>query len=224
MALPLLPILGAVLPPLINMVRGAAKTRQDRLEKEDFLRLLVAQLRNQNPLNPLSNDQFVNQSTAFSSLESLRAIQDSLAASGAGNSLLTGASGLLGRQVIGLSATFSFLGRPVELAYALPADASQVLVEVTDAKGVVVKRLNLGGQSAGPHLVAFDGRGDGSSPLPVGSYRYRVLAAGPGGQLAPVSAITGLVTGVTLQNGIPVVSLGPIQVAVSDLTAIATPN
>lgn len=224
MALPVLPILTGVLPPVINLVKHAFTKRQDRLENEDFLRLLVAQLRNQNPLNPLSNDQFITQSAAFSSLEALRGIQNSLGASTAGNSLLTGASGLLGRKVTGLSGTFAFVGRPVDLQYTLPDDAAQVVVEVSDASGAVVKRFSLGGQSAGPHLVAFDGRGAGSLSLPVGTYRYRVLTATQAGQLTPLPAITGVVTGVTLQNGSPMVSLGPIQMAISDLTAITTLN
>jgi len=224
MALPLLPILASVVPPVINMVKDAVKTRHDRLEKEDFLRLLVAQLRNQNPLNPLSNDQFINQSAAFSSLEALRGIQSSLATSGAGSSLLTGAAGLLGRQVSGTTASFGFVGRPVELQYTLPGDAAQVVLEISDASGAVVKRVNLGSQRAGAHLATFDGRSDLGNALPVGTYRYRLLAAAPGGQLAPASAITGVVTGVTLQNGIPMVSLGAVQMAVADLTAVATLN
>jgi flagellar basal-body rod modification protein FlgD len=220
----LLPILTGVLPPVINLVKNAVAKRNDRLEKEDFLKLLVAQLRNQNPLNPLSNDQFVSQSAAFSSLEALRGIQRSLAGFAGGTSLLADTSGLLGRKVAGLSGSFAFTGRPVDLPYTLPGDIATVVVEVTDANGVVVKRLNLGGRAAGTHKVVFDGRGDGLVALPVGTYRYRVLAAQPGGRLETFPAVGGVVTGVTLQNGSPMISLGPIQMAVADLTAIANLN
>jgi flagellar basal-body rod modification protein FlgD len=223
MAVPVLPILTAVLPPVINMVKNAFAKPKDRLDKDAFLKLLMAQLRNQNPLNPLSNDQFITQSTAFSNLEALHAIQSTLEASQGGTSRLTGVADLLGKKVTGLTGTFAFAGRPVELPYTLPSDAG-VVVEVSDGNGTVVKRFNLGRQSAGPHLVAFNGQGDGSLPLPVGNYRYRVLAATGGGQLEPLAAITGLVSGIALQQGVPMISLGSVQMAVSDLTAVSTLN
>lgn len=223
MAVPLLPILAGVLPPVINMVKNAFTKPSDRLEKDAFLKLLVAQLRNQNPLNPLSNDQFINQSAAFSSLEALRSIQSSLEATAGGNSQLTGAADLLGKKVTGHTGTFDFAGTPVQLPYTLPGAAS-VVVEVADASGTVVKRFNLGRQSAGSHLVAFNGQGDGSLPLPVGMYRYRVLAATGGGQLEPIAAVAGLVSGVALQKGVPMISLGSVKMAISDLTAVSTLN
>ncbi|MFQ5828971.1 MAG: flagellar hook assembly protein FlgD [Candidatus Methylomirabilia bacterium] len=218
----ILPILGAVLPPVINLVKSATTKKQSVLQKDDFLKLLVAQLRYQNPLSPTSSDQFISQSATFSSLEALKEIQKSVATVAAGASHLTGVSGLIGKKVTGLSATFDFAGQPVQLPYTLPNPAAQVVVEVTDSSGALVKRFNASKQAAGPQVITFDGLGTGSLPLPAGKYSYRVLATSAlGGQPTPIAAIAGTVTGVTLQGGVPMVLLGTIKTAVSNLRSIS---
>lgn len=218
----ILPVLGAVLPSAINLVKSAVTKNQNTLQKDDFLKLLVAQLRHQNPLNPISNDQFVTQTTGFSSLEALQEIQKSVASVANGASQLTGVSGLIGKQVTGLSATFDYAGQPVQLPYTLPNAVTNVVVEVTDSSGALVKRFNAGQQAAGPQVITFNGLAAGSLPLPAGKYTYRVLTTPSlGAQPTPIAAITGTVTGVTMENGVPMVSLGTIKTAVSDITAVS---
>lgn len=76
------------------------RTLQDtsRLSEQDFLQVLVAQLRNQNPLEPSGDSDFMSQIAQFEQLASLNKLNDTLSAL-TGLSLLGQASGLLGREV-----------------------------------------------------------------------------------------------------------------------------
>ena len=84
MPFPLVPILGAVVPSVIGAVKDAFTSKPAQaaptqtLGKEDFLKLLVAQIQHQDPLNPLQNDQFISQSATFSSLEELQRIRQAI--------------------------------------------------------------------------------------------------------------------------------------------------
>ncbi|MBI4245883.1 MAG: flagellar hook assembly protein FlgD [Candidatus Rokubacteria bacterium] len=218
MALPLVPIIGAVAGAITN----AVSKPPDRLGKDDFLKLLVAQLKNQNPLNPLANDQFISQSAAFSSLEALQNIQKGVEGLGSGSgTALAGAASLLGRPVAATAGRFTFAGAPVSLPYTITAPVGDAALEVTDAGGALVSRTALGAKGAGQYATIF------TSPagrvLPNGDYRYRIVSM-DGGRSTPLSAIAGSVTGITLVGGQPVLQVGSVTVSLSDVTTIGTPT
>jgi len=219
MALPLVPLITAVAPRVLGALASAASP-PDRLGKDDFLKLLVAQLKHQNPLNPLSNDQFISQSAAFSSLEELQNIRKSLDALGTGSgTALGGAAALLGRTVTATAGRFAFSGAPVTLPFALSAPVGDAVLEVTDAGGAQVARIALGPRAAGAHTVVFTP--PAGRVLPAGEYRYRIVSM-DGGRSIPLPAVGGTVTGVALVNGQPVLQVGTVTVALADVVAIAT--
>jgi flagellar basal-body rod modification protein FlgD len=177
-------------PPDAGAVTLPART----LGKDDFLRLLLVQLRHQNPLEPLDQAAFLSQTAQFTTVEELqnigRALDDLREAGTAGT--LAQAAGLLGRTVAlaGRSVTLDGTG-PVGLPVTLDAPAAGLTVEVLDAEGRRVRELAVGARSAGTHTVTWDGRDAGGRALPAGTYFYRVTAAG-----ATAVAATGVVTGV----------------------------
>src|SRR5712691_373969 len=122
-------VISAVAPKILGAVGGAAAP-SSTLNKDDFLKLLVSQLKNQDPLNPLSNDQFIAQSTAFSSLEALQNSQKGIDHLGGAGSTQTLAStaGLLGRPVVASTATFQWSGRPVSLPYTIASPVANPAV------------------------------------------------------------------------------------------------
>jgi flagellar basal-body rod modification protein FlgD len=193
MAIPaiVMSVAGGVLSGMIQKaIAGsgeASAPAEEALDKEDFLRLLTTQLRNQDPLNPLSNADFVAQTAQFSSLEQLQNMNkalERLAAQSGGNGPVT-ASALLGRTVTVNGSAVNLDGiRPASVGYALPSSASNVYLQVQDASGNVVRTVSLGAQSIGKHQWSFDGLDDAGRRLPAGT---TAIASPPWTRMAPCS-------------------------------------
>jgi flagellar basal-body rod modification protein FlgD len=200
------------------------------LGKDAFLKLLVAQLRNQNPLNPLQGTDFIAQTAQFSSLEQLQQINQSLATlatsaaaadSNAFDAIL--ASGFLGKTV-SANGSIVDLGEAAAatVRYTLPADAASVVVEVLDLQGNRVRTLTLGRQPAGQQQFSFNGLGDDGRALPPGRYVYRVSASNAaGGAISGVTTAFGQVTGVTFDGKRPYLVIAGALVPLSGVYSVS---
>ena len=106
--------------------------------KEEFLKMLVAQLKNQNPLNPLDGTEFTAQLAQFSSLEQLQNVYAELKALSQRQASLNNSQllGLIGREVTLKGNTFTASGAPVDLSYNLAQNANRVWVQIYDEQAV----------------------------------------------------------------------------------------
>lgn len=217
MAIPILPAVSGA----IQAARGLfAPSRPapsgPALDQESFLRLLVAELRNQDPLAPLDNDRFVQQTAAFSQLDELARIRQLLDRSG-GQGDLGQAAALLGRRATALAARFTYAGATVSLPLDLGAPTRAARLEVLDQAGRVVASLPLGALPAGPRSISFPPAG---TTLPAGSYSYRVVDLDALGRPAAVALASGTVSGVRLEGGQPLLQIGPARVRLGDLASV----
>lgn len=224
----LMSVAGGVLSGVIQKaIEGSGATEAvapQTLDKDDFLRLLTAQLRNQDPLNPVSNTEFLAQTAQFSTLEQLQNMNKTLErllaqAGGAGPA---SAAALLGRGVTVNGSPLNLEGgRPAGLQYSLPTSATSVFLQVEDEKGNPVRTIGLGQQGAGPHEVIFDGLDEQGRRLASGTYTYRVLAINGAGTAVP-GAITGggVVTGINVENGQLVLLLGEQRVPLTSVIGL----
>jgi flagellar basal-body rod modification protein FlgD len=163
-----------VTDPLADLrVRSQVAQRQ-QLGQEDFLKLMVTQLRNQDPFKPMENGEFLGQIAQFSTVSGIQGLQDmfgALSASLQSDQALQ-AAGLVGRTaLVNAGQARLAAGGSVDGAVELPAGAADVTVEIRDAGGTVVRTLPLGTQGAGFAAFALDGRDASGAPLPEGSYR-----------------------------------------------------
>lgn len=170
------------------------QSRSGMREVEDrFLKLLVTQLRNQDPMNPMENAELTMQLAQMSTVEGINKLNaglEALMGSYRASQTLQ-AAGLIGHQVfvagdrLGLSAEGMAIGG-LDLAQA----ADKVRVGVLDGSGVVVRKLDLGSLPAGLSRFVWDGRDDGGAALPIeGSYRF-VVSAELDGKAVKATALT----------------------------------
>lgn len=226
MALPLIPLVSAVVPTIVGAVTNrltGAPAKKD-MDKETFLKLLVEQIRHQDPLNPLSNDKFIEQSTAFSTLEQLHNIQKSVEAQTAAtapNALAAGTS-FLGRTVTASEAGFTYAGATVALPFTLDAPVGNAVAEIVNAQGEVVSRVTLGPKLGGAQAFELT-PGTSARGLAAGQYRYRIVSQDLAGRPMPLPAIRGLVTGAGMDGGAATLQIGPLRVALSSVASVGIP-
>ena len=195
---------------------------KDELGRDQFLTLLVAQLQHQDPLNPLDGTDFTAQLAQFSRLEQLFTVNENL----------TGVQEALSVQ--GNGDLLNFIGKTVKAedntivvkedgvvsgSYTLE-DRADVTVTVYDSNGYEVRKLCLGWQDAGEHEVDWDGRHTSGEMAEDGTYTFQVGAKNDSGRYVTVSTyISGEVTGVTYEYGLPYLMIGDKLVSTNQTIA-----
>ncbi len=203
---------------------AASGTSKSALGKDDFLKLMIAQLQNQDPLQPVDNQAFVAQMAQFSSVEQLHNVNDQLGnlllAQNAGNQMSF--ASMVGKDVLFNTDGVTLVpGQPAQVQATLADPADKVSALVTDASGKVVRTLPLGARQAGAVAVSWDGRDDNAQPLPAGDYKVTVSAYKASGAKVDVTErARGTVTGVKYQDGVAQLLVGGHAVALSDVVEI----
>jgi len=199
------------------------------LGREAFLKLLVAQLKNQDPLKPQDNSAFVAELAQFSSLEQTMGINDRLdllsaQSQGLQNSQVTSLVGKLA-TVRGSLITSDGKGVGVPVAFSLDGNTEKTTVTIRDAGGNTVRTIDLGERAEGLTQITWDGRDDAGNIQPAGTYSVAIQATGDTGAPVAVSQETkGTVQAVSFDKGYPVLHLNTgVSVPVADLLKVDSP-
>jgi len=185
----------------LNSSQDPEKVKSD---KNQFLELMIAQLENQNPLEPQEGGEFLAQLAQFSmvdGIERLNASTDTMQLNFRSSQALEAAN-LVGRSVSVASDRFYIDGEGVSGAVEVPNATSNVLVQVTNMSGEVVKEFSLGEQSKGLAAFTWDGTDTAGIPLPSGSFQVSAFAKTSDGEEQLGTQIGMNVDSVTLgENG-----------------------
>lgn len=186
---------------------GSSELSKDNDNSEDkFLTLLVAQMRNQDPLNPLDNAQVTSQLAQINTVRGIEKLNTSMGSliDRIGSQGALDAADLIDREVMveGDAMTIGDDEEPSALAAAfeLPAAASEVSLQVFDEAGLVLADMPLGALDAGVHPFEWDGRDADGQALDPGTYYFQVSAMNEDGQVSAVTLAPAKVIGVT-RNG-----------------------
>ncbi|CAK9884671.1 MAG: Basal-body rod modification protein FlgD [Candidatus Erwinia impunctatus] len=179
--------------------------------QNNFLTLLVTQLKNQDPSNPMDNSQLTTQLAQINTLSGIEKLNTTLGSiSGqinSGQSLQ--ASTLIGHGVmVNGSQVLVGSGKTTPFGVSLQQASTATTATITDASGKVVKTINLGGLSAGVHTFSWDGSTTDGTTAADGKYQVSIAASNATGQLVVQPRNYALVTGVTNTKDGAVLDLG----------------
>lgn len=191
--------------------------------KDEFMKLLLAQLKNQDPLNPMDGTDFAAQLAQFSSLEQLKNLNTTLETQSVNQMTLGYAQSvnMIGKEAVANSGnTVTANGQSTELNYRLANDAQSVTINILDKDGKLLKTWDEPARSAGMNHATWD-----SSGVEKGDYTYQITAKDSSGAVVPAETMTsGMVTAVHFRNNQILVTLNGREVPLSDIVKIKTPD
>lgn len=182
------------------------------LGKEDFLKLLIAQMENQSPLDPMDNTAFVAQLAQFSSVEQLALVNDRL------DTLTLAQAGVVSGQSVNMvGKTAVHPGNTIELEarseapfrFQVDGSVANTKISIKDSNGRLVRTLDLGAQQPGVHDAVWDGMTNDGKAAQSGSYTLEIETTDTNGEnVASQVYGMGKITGVTFEKGYPQLVIG----------------
>ncbi|MCX7978119.1 MAG: flagellar hook assembly protein FlgD, partial [Bdellovibrionaceae bacterium] len=188
-----------------NWVDPAKKMRtvgNDKLDKDAFFKLMLAQLKNQDPTNPLKPHEMSAQLANFSALEQMQNMNSTLTEMKAAQkpSEQYQALNLIGKSVIGDSAKIirTAADKVHDITFTLPNDAAEVDVKIISADGDEVKKLNFKNLKKGENRISWNGQDERGGGVRPGEYMVSITAKGHNGTpLAVKTDFEGVISGVS---------------------------
>lgn len=189
----------------------------------EFLKLFVAQLQHQNPLDPMSGADMVAQLATFSQLEQSVEANRQLATMAADQAAAaaSGLAALVGRTATADASTLELAGTPPPLTIKTVGAFTEGRVVIRNAGGDIVRDLPVGPGGDGTS-IPWDGRDASGRPLPPGSYSVSVELTNAQGQPRPAAAqLRGVIDRIDLGPAGPRLGIAGVQVAPGSVTSIA---
>jgi flagellar basal-body rod modification protein FlgD len=184
----------------------------DKLGMDQFLNLFIAQLKNQDPLNPMDSSDFTAQLAQYSSVEQLYGmnskltdIENTMSSQGEQHDAL----GYIGKTIKADDDTMIVDSGMVQAGgYSIDGSAT-VTIDVYDSDGQRVRTLYQGIEDKGEHEVNWDGRDDAGNMVDDGTYTFEITARDENGlTVSSNTYISGEVTGITYKNNQPYLMVG----------------
>lgn len=215
-------------PAVLDALNGTTRAKSDTAAglQDHFMTLLVTQLKNQDPMNPMDNSQMTSQLAQINTVSGIQDLNKTLASINgqidAGQTLQ--AAALIGKGVLvpGDRVLVGDDGTTTPFGLELDRPADEVRIAITDGAGQVVRSFDLGAQDAGLQSFVWDGKLEDGSQAPQGAYQVSVQATGDGKALDVVGLNYALVSGVSHGEQGPLLDLGGIsdQVGLDDVRQI----
>ena len=195
--------------------------------EDRFLKLLVAQMRNQDPLNPMDNAQVTSQLAQISTVRGIESLNKSMTEFVAANAQGTALSSvaMLGKQVLVPGDAFNYeppaAGAGTRLGFELSGAATATRLEVVDAAGKVVHTRTMANLEAGMQTFEWDGKDANGSTVAAGPLAVRVAAVEGTVAVEAAALVPARVVGISQAGGATQLELdGPAPVAPADVRVI----
>jgi len=191
--------------------RYVDRREHNKMGKDEFLKLFTHQLSNQDPTNPLDSKQLGSDLAQYASLEQMTNINQKLDAL-KNNSATEGkfyAASFLGKSVTTAGTTIDYKGEgSTPIPFSLPMAASKAIVRIYDQNGQIVSQMEQDNLAAGEHRILWNGQSNDGAKAAAGTYTINIDAwdASMANFKGETKAM-GIVTGVTFEQGQPVLIL-----------------
>lgn len=176
----------------------------NELGKDAFMELMLAQLKNQNPLEPQDNGDFIAQLAQFSSLEEMQNLSGSVddVVGQFRSSQALQASAMVGKTVLAPSSV-GILGSEGEITGTIqvPASTGGLRLSVMNQSGELVRQIDMGSSQAGVVSFQWDGQDGNGNPLPPGPYSIVAQGSYPSGSEQLATMVSANVDSVSLGQG-----------------------
>ena len=189
-----------------NSLSGFGKST---MEKEEFLKLLVEQLKHQDPMSPMNSQDFASQLAQFSSLEQLTNMSGMMEENMQVDLMLT--------QAINNTMAASFIGKSVsasgdtailtkdntvDIEFQLNGQAQKVHINILDSGGNIINNMKIGALPKGKHNIEWNGKNTSGDSAPEGEYRVQVIATdAEGNPVGSLTMVKGIITGIKYTDG-----------------------
>ncbi len=191
------------------------KEIKKNLDKDDFLKIMISQMKNQDPTNPFKPEQMASELAQFTSVEQLHNVNQNLNKLSTQNKPLEqfAMTNIIGKWVTVDRERFAHIqGQSDPLSFALSKDAEQVKISIISEKGEVALEKELGAQKKGEIRFDWDGKNGSNLPSNNGNYMLRIEAKDDKGRaLDTNSKLRSRVIGVSFEGSEPVFLVGDAQ-------------
>lgn len=224
---------------MVNSVSNTASTASSSstssssaiMGKDDFLKLMIAQLKNQDPLNPMDGTEYASQLAQFSSLEQLSNLNSYMQQSINANAALTQSinntliANMIGKEVKVSGSDLVVNNQDnIGIGYDLSQAAKSVKITIKDSNGVVYKTID-GTTDLGSNKVLWDLSDDNGGKVPNGNYTMTVTAYDASGQEISVDSYKmGAIDGIRYTDSGTMVVIDGAEYSIADITEVVNPK
>lgn len=195
--------------------------------QQQFLQLLVAQMRNQDPINPMNGTEFASQLAQFNSVEQLISVNNGLGSLQNSQNLMSSsltnslAASLTGKQVRAISDQVHLgVGEPADIQFKLYNEAEEVEIIIRNASGTEVRRETLKGVSSGEQSWQWDGMNDAGDRMGDGNYTVEVKARNGESNVDALVFVEGVASKVRYSGEGVLLTVNGIEVPIGDIEQV----
>jgi flagellar basal-body rod modification protein FlgD len=211
-------------PSLLASMNGARTTKSAAQDAQDrFMTLLVTQMKNQDPLNPLDNAQVTSQLAQLSTVTGIDKLNETMNAMSSSfrSSQSLQAASMIGHGVVVPGTNVELKDGKSVLGFDLPQNADKIQVKIRDQAGALVKTLDFSNMTSGFNSVSWDGKNEAGTVAANGNYSFEVSANSGEKKLDVAPLSFGLVSSVSFgAQGTMLSILNTGEVAMSDVRQI----
>lgn len=216
-----------------NFVDPSKKMRavgSDKLDKDAFFKLMLAQIKNQDPTNPMKSHEMAAQLASFSGLEQMQNMNTTLNEMKNGQKPMEGFQALnfIGKAVAGDSAKLIRAkgDKEHDFKFDLKSAATKFEIRIrNNDTGETIRTVTLNNLKEGENKYVWNGLNDKGQPAPAGNYQFFAEGTAANGMKMEVKTdFEGLITGVNFSNEGPVLMVGNQSVRLRDIKKIQDPS
>ncbi len=215
-----------------NYVDPSKKIRavgSDKMDKDAFMRLMIAQMKHQDPTNPMQGHELAAQLAQFSSVEQLQNVNKTLEDMKAGQkpSESFQALNFIGKAVSGDSSKLVRIkgDKTHDFSYQLSGDAKEAKFKVRNSAGEIIRTVDLKDLKKGTNSFTWNGQDDRGQAAPAGEYQFFLEAtAANGTKLAVKTDFEGMISGLNYTPEGPVLLVGTQSIKLKDVKKIVDPS